>query len=336
MNPIEARMYLDGRRRPPPTLQELAEEQAYRASLKQRMAAQRNLELDHGYRQQTPGYREYADQALHDLFPTGADMLSTTGIPLVADAADAALAANSLTRGEYRNAAVYGLGAAIPFVGGAGILKAVEEPAKWIQAYRAHRVFERGKKRGHLYPAMIGKDTPMETALSQQTPLGVTLQSELIPFTMAERQGYHSGALPYGEQFNVARLGDPNPWAKSSKIYQPDDLVYTEASLGIDNDFSNVLSENPRIYGVNDPLPFDQTRLPEGGFYMYKNPSTPYPWYVSDYVRHDRILTDEEIADIFRQQGLRPPPPRRSGKPVDEARLQELGLISGVSREAYR
>jgi len=306
----------------PPTIFEYppASEQARRERLRQ--------ELDYTLRAARPGTSEYASQAIQDLFPRGgADLASTSGIPLVSDAADAAILVDQLRQGNWGDAGLSGLGLLLPFIGSAGILKAVKDPEMWLPAYRAHRVFEKGPKAGGLYPVMIGKDTPLETALSQRIPLGETLKSELIPFTMAERQGYHSGALPYGEQFNVARPGDPTPRAKSSKIYQPDDVVYTQADLGIDRDYSNVLSGNPRIYGVKDPLPFDQTQLPEGGFYMYQNPSTPHPWYVSDYVRHNRVLTDEEIADIFRQHGVEPPPPRRSGRPIDEARLRELGLM---------
>jgi hypothetical protein len=67
MNPIEARMYLDSRRRRTPTLQELAEEQAYQASLQQQMEAQRKLQLQHEHRRQTPGHQEYADEALQEL-----------------------------------------------------------------------------------------------------------------------------------------------------------------------------------------------------------------------------------------------------------------------------
>jgi len=50
-------------------------------------AADRNQQMDTGYRQQTPGYPEYAAQARKDIAPTPTDALALMGIPLVSDAA---------------------------------------------------------------------------------------------------------------------------------------------------------------------------------------------------------------------------------------------------------
>jgi hypothetical protein len=75
--------------------------------------------MDHGYRQQTPGYSEYATGAIRGLFPTGADMLSASGIPGVSDAADVALLIDSLRKGNFGEAGILGAAAALPFVGAA-------------------------------------------------------------------------------------------------------------------------------------------------------------------------------------------------------------------------
>ena len=310
----------------PPVMAVPPDKEAARRAQIEQVQKELRRQLDYGYRKSTPGYPEYASQARKDLFPSGAHLASTSGIPILSDAADAALTLDALKRKEYEEAAINAAFTMIPFLG-AGVLRATKTPEATVPAYRAHRVFgPRSEKYGHLYPAMIGKDTKMETALSQQLPVGEWLKSELIPFTMAERQGWHAGAMPYGEQFNVSRNGGRT---KADKIYQPDDVVYTEVDLGAENDYSRFLDPNSEtvIYDPQIALPFDQTKLPEGGFYLYQNPGTPYPWYVSDYVKHNRILTDEEIADIHRSAGLPVPPPRKSGKPVTEARLRELGLL---------
>jgi hypothetical protein len=58
--------------------------------LERALKAQRFRELDSGYRGRTPGYSEYASEALKDLFPTPLEFLAATQIPGVADAAGAA------------------------------------------------------------------------------------------------------------------------------------------------------------------------------------------------------------------------------------------------------
>jgi hypothetical protein len=70
--------------------------------------------LSNEYRQQTPGYPEYASQALHELFPTPAHLLEALGIPLVSDAASLAIGAKE---GSKLGMGL-GLLGALPFVPG--------------------------------------------------------------------------------------------------------------------------------------------------------------------------------------------------------------------------
>jgi hypothetical protein len=168
---------------------------------------------------------------------------------------------------------------------------------------------------------MIGKDTPIGVARTQEIPLGEWLKSEFVPFKMAPRQGWHAGQFPYGKQFNKS------PRASEGAGMQPHNTVYSAVDIGADMDYSNYFDplRPTRIYQEGDVLPFgDPAKLPEGGFYMYQAPGGKKPWLVSDYVRHNRLLTDEEIADLLRKAGLEPPPPRYGG-PITEKTLRDWG-----------
>ena len=199
-------------------------------------------------------------------------------------------------------------------------------PELTLPGYRAHRVFESGPRAGGIYPVMIGKENA-ETALSQRILMQEWLKSQYIPFGMAPRQGWHAGELPYGPQFNV---GGKDPGKRFGRL-QPDDVVYSRVSLGADNNVSGYLNPQDRgiVFDEKIKLPFDQTQLPEGGMYAYRPSGYADPWLVSDKVWHEKLLTDEEIADIFRTAGREPPPPRAS-KPVTEGRLRELGLLGAA------
>lgn len=293
----------------------------------------RLMEMDHGYRaQHVPGSSQYASAAIDDVFPSGNSVLALSGVPGLSDAAGLA-ADYEMYRDEpeSRTAVNYGLSAAglLPFVpNAAGIVRAAKAPKKTVKGYRAQRVFLPGDQRYGsltkpyegvpLYPAMIGKDTKVATAREQQIPIGEWLKSEFVPFKMAPRQGWHAGQAPYGKQFNK-RTGE-----------QPHNIVYSEVELGADQDFSNFVDANgdPIIYKEGQELPFgDPGTLPEGGFYLYQAPGGKAPWMVSDYMKTNRVISDEEIADIMRQKGLEPPP-KRHGGPITEAMLADWGLLS--------
>jgi hypothetical protein len=325
MNPIEARMYLDGRQRQQPTLQGLAEEQDFEASLKQRIAAQRNLELDHGYRRRTPGYREYADEALHDLFPTGADMLSTTGIPLVADAADAALAANSLTKGEYRNAFGYGLGAALPFVAGSGIIRTLDEvadaPEKTARGYKLFRTLK--SRPGELLPLYVkNKDeVPMgdwvRAEAGELTDRG-KVKSALGP--LAYRPGWHGGDAPASFHIGVNKGPGNKPLNRGER------QVWAEVDFADDVDWqSKAIAQAIRKKNSDDIIASTAhitDQVPYMGYYRYKtNPNMAGEWMIGGDMRVNRVLSDEEVADINAMLGGPQDLPRT--KPLD---LREYGF----------
>jgi hypothetical protein len=91
----------------------------------------RRRELEHGgYRARTPGYPEYASGAINDLATV--ENLSSTGLPIVSDAADAALASDAARRGNWGEAAMYGAALALPFVSGPFIKAGVDAAGRYL------------------------------------------------------------------------------------------------------------------------------------------------------------------------------------------------------------
>ena len=84
--------------------------------MRRRMEAARRQQMDTGYRARTPGYSDYARDAVKDVATV--ETLSNMGFPIVSDAADAALATDAARRGEWGEAALYGAALALPFVSG--------------------------------------------------------------------------------------------------------------------------------------------------------------------------------------------------------------------------
>jgi hypothetical protein len=89
----------------------------------ERQRAQRR-QMEHAWRQQQPGYPGYASGAIDDLATV--DTLSATGLPVVADAADTALATDAAMGGRWGDAALYGAAAALPFVAGPALKAGVD------------------------------------------------------------------------------------------------------------------------------------------------------------------------------------------------------------------
>jgi hypothetical protein len=209
-----------------------------------------------------------------------------------------------------------GLDAVTPMVP-LGIIRAVRPPMRDVPAYRAHRVYPDDPRFfGNIYPAMVGKE---KKSMREALPRGEWLKSEFIPFGMKPRKGWHAGELPRAKQFDLKR--------PELKGMMPEHMVWSDVSMGADLDLSNYLTPDvPTTVFHRQQVPFEDPKaLPEGGMYLYLNRANDPPWIVSDYARHNRLLTDEEVADILRSAGL-PPPPERFGGPITEEKLKRWGL----------
>lgn len=247
--------------------------------------------LIHQYRQQTPGYSEYASQALQDLFPTPVHLLEALGIPLLSDAASLALGA--------KDGSGVGMGmgllGALPFV--PGIVKRTgSPPAKTQKAYKLFRA-----KNGKLYPLFVdaNEEIPvgdwLRAEAGQLTDKG-KVKSKLGP--LAYRPGWHAGDFPIAT--HIGEGGQPPK-------YRPANQVWAEVDLAADVDWQKMADERginragkkiPAKAHITDQVPYE-------GFYRYKtNPNMTGEWLIGGDMKVNRILTDEEVAAINKAAGL--------------------------------
>jgi hypothetical protein len=148
-------------------------EAARRAQIEQ-VQKELRRQLDYGYRKSTPGYPEYASQAREDLFPSGAHLASTSGIPILSDAADAALTLDALKRKEYEEAAINAAFTMIPFLG-AGVLRATKTPPEVPPGYPRHQQFEEARRNAALPVDQGGLGLPPDnTAADRARAMGYT------------------------------------------------------------------------------------------------------------------------------------------------------------------
>ncbi|NJL70253.1 MAG: hypothetical protein HC888_00970 [Candidatus Competibacteraceae bacterium] len=292
--------------------------------------------MDHGYRSENiPGSSQYASGAIKDIWPTPNHFLSNMMIPGISDAAGIAGDLQLMKQDEsMRTPMNYGMMAlgALPFV--PGITKwdgpGIEEVVK---GYRAQRLLK--SRKGELFPAMI--DNKAKT--SESIPQGEWLKSEFMPTPgLKPRKGWHGGLMPEAPQFRGSKKGSANYGL------EPDDMIWTEVDFNANTPLIDPSTYNPSADGTGKTwqelaeeyavangkkpyraeLPYGQG--PDNGFYQYRNKSNDEPWIISDAARHNRIITDEEVADILRQYGIEPTP--RFGGAWTPDTIKRAGLES--------
>lgn len=129
-------------------------------------------ELDYLARSSRPGTPEYASAAIRDLFPRGgADLASTSGLPILSDAADAAILADDLRQGNWGQAGLAAAGMALPFVGAATV-KRVLRAAPQDEAMRV------AQHNASLPPEMGGLGLPPDnTAMDRAKAMGYDIEA---------------------------------------------------------------------------------------------------------------------------------------------------------------
>ena len=215
-------------------------------------------------------------------------------------------------------------------------LREKEPPKKTGVAYKVFFA-----KNGELYPPMVanpgGEGTPvgvwLDADVGQAAPPSKTGRAQVqaggrgtnaAKGSLAFRPGWHLGDIPLAKQF--ARK---NP-ATGVKDLFPADFVWAECEYAMDVDYQ----EEAMSYGYTENGKFRHSyaglpKLPTDGYYRYRtnpNPDT-VPWIITGAMRVRRILTDAETDAICREAGVEPM--QRQGGPLDEARLESLGLKAG-------
>ncbi len=201
-------------------------------------------------------------------------------------------------------------------------------------------------KDGKLYPPMVANPG------GEATPVGVWLNADAAPVagltktgrqqvkaggkgtqggsgTLAYRPGWHLGLIPYAKQFNRR-----NPLTGQRELF-PANFVWAEVEYADDVDYQ----DEAMSYGMNKNGKFQHSlaglpRVPENGSYRYRtNPDpTTDEWVITGAMKVHRVLTNDEVATMVRENG-REPQQRQPGGVTDE---QISALNAEIGRNMQR
>ncbi len=162
---------------------------------------------------------------------------------------------------------------------------------------KAYKLFK--IKDGRLYPLYVfaKEEVILNTYLYAKEPKPTErgkVKSKLGE--LAYRPGWHLTEIPLADH-----IGKKQP---NGKLYQAKDTVWCEVEYEDSTDYTELAksqSTNRR----------DQCfkHLINNGFYIYKtNPNAKVNWIIASGIIVRRILTNEEVAKICRENGFEPQP----------------------------
>jgi hypothetical protein len=137
---------------------------------------------------------------------------------------------------------------------------------------------------------------------------------------LAYRPGWHLGDIPLATHIGVK--GD------SGKIeYMNPDHVWAEVDVAADINYQAEANKN----GINRegkliPKNADIKKIPKNGYYRYKtNPNMTGEWIITGAIKINRVLSDNEAAEIVRKAGYEPLP--RTGRDVQYSLKDNKGNV---------
>jgi hypothetical protein len=192
-------------------------------------------------------------------------------------------------------------------------------PKKTIKAYKLFVT-----RNGKLYPLFVGADEPIPQGVWLDGTVGPegpptktgrpTVKAKLRG--LGKYPGWHAGELPYAPQ-----MGTQGPTGKQIQ----GNRVFAEVEMMADVDYQ------PRV-DANGGVRLRE--LPVDGAYRAKTSSFQEdPWVISGAMKINRVLSEDEVAQILRASGKRPVPWK--GGPLD---LGKKGLSTdpAVNRAKLR
>ena len=159
-----------------------------------------------------------------------------------------------------------------------------------MKTYKLFRI-----KNGKLYPLYVlaNKETPLGIWLKHECGLrkedGNHVKSKLGD--LAFRSGWHSGEIP------------DSPWI--GKRIENGILIRRKDNVWCECEVKGKLIECTERNGFKD--------VPDDSYYLFRtNSKQQRPWIISDWIKVNRILSDEEVFAICRENGIEPQPVERS------------------------
>ena len=186
--------------------------------------------------------------------------------------------------------------------------KAQRIPQKTQTAYKLFRV--KKSEPGKLFPLYVlsDKEVPVgewiEASMGgmvKDTKGNVKVKSSLGPLAM--RPGWHSGDAPFS-----THIGNKVDKKDKSPSFRADNTVWAEVEVGADVDWQQ--EANARAEYTKDGKLISKTahitdQIPALGFYKYKtNSNMTGNWLISGEMKVNRVLTDEQVAEINKKAGV--------------------------------
>jgi len=166
---------------------------------------------------------------------------------------------------------------------------------------KAYKLFK--IKNGKLYPLYIltGKEVPMNIWINAES--GELLDNGKVKSKLGQlcyRPGWHLADIPY-----AAHIGTRD---KYGNLLMKSDTVWCEVEYSDSIDYQLLANKN----GTNKegrviPVKSYLKEIPKDGFYRYKtNPMMFEDWIIAGAIKVLRVLSNEEIDNICRENGIEP------------------------------
>lgn len=141
--------------------------------------------------------------------------------------------------------------------------------------------------KGRLYPLYVDATTPMEMHTTLYAKVGdkaddTHVKSRLGALSL--RPGFHSTEIPFTDWIGKK--------TEEGKLIQKKGTVWCECE--VEGTQLTVTAKN----GLRT--------LPQGWYYFKTNSKQVRPWIISDKIKINRILTNEDVAQICRAHGIEP------------------------------
>jgi hypothetical protein len=194
-----------------------------------------------------------------------------------------------------------------------------EPPKRTIKAYKLLRL-----KKGKLYSMMINPNT-------KPIPLGEWLDADIEDNGgLALRPGWHAAPSPFAKQLGGKDKGLPN-YTSHLPNYRKNDEVWVEVEIAADENWQPEANRRGVVYKTSNPKTGAvkgklnpataeiKDEIPVDGYYRYKTSANMAGrWFVSGAIKHNRILSDDEVLRINKLHGVSDLPRK---EPLDLVKL---------------
>jgi hypothetical protein len=158
-----------------------------------------------------------------------------------------------------------------------------------------------------------GKIFPLFVLADEETPMGVWVDAKAGPKTpdgkvrsklgpLCYRPGWHLSDIPLAVHIGVK--GD------SGEIeYMHPDHVWCECEYSDHIDYQDCANKKGKVNGKFNARKAYLEKIPAAGYYRFKtSPMMLGEWIIAGRIKVNRILSDEEVAEICRAHGYEPLP----------------------------